>query len=340
MVNSSMQVVNPQIISGKRVVLRLDLDVPVENGKVVEDFRLRASAPTLKLCVENASKVIIIGHLGRPNGADSALSLKPVWEWFRQNGFPQMTFEDDSNLQMLENLRFNPGEEGMDMGFAQKLASMADLFVFEAFASHRPAVSTTVLPQVLPHAVGLQFDREVRVIREIRENPKKPFVAIMGGAKAADKLPVINILAQKANAVLIGGKLVSEITLSKTAVASNVMLGKLTEDGFDIASETVESWRRLILGASEIVWNGPVGKFEDPKNDATKKLAEIVLESKAKIVIGGGDTIAALNQGNLLEKMREKAFISEGKNLFISTGGGSMLKLLSDGTLPTIEALS
>ncbi len=322
MVNIGMQIVNPQIVSGKKVLLRLDLDVPVENGEVTEDFRLKAGISTLKLCVQNASKVIVIGHLGRPAGKDTAFSLDPVRRWFEQNGFPQ--------IEMLENLRFDPREESLDMGFAQKLACMADVYIFEAFASHRLAVSTTILPTIMPHACGLRFAKEVETLERVRNNPKKPFVAIMGGAKASDKLPVIEVLVKKADAVLVGGKLVSEIQNSKFKIQNNVLVGKLTEDGFDIAEETLESWRRFILEAKEIVWNGPVGKFEDPKNDATKKLAEIILQSDADIIIGGGDSIAALNQAGLLEKAEEKAFIS--------TGGGAMLKLLSDGTLPTIEA--
>lgn len=332
-----MQIVNPQIIASKKVLLRLDLDVPLRQdfdgelsraaqGKleVEEDFRLRAGTPTLKLCIENASKVIVIGHLGRPEGSDPAFSLDPVREWFKQNGFPQ--------IEMLENLRFNPGEESLSMDFAKELASKADIFVFEAFASHRPAVSTTILPTIMPHFCGLRFSAEVEKIERVRDNPKKPFIAIMGGAKVSDKLPVIEVLAKKADAVLVGGKLVSEIREQNLRLHSNVLVGKLTEDGFDIASETVESWEKLIAGAAQIVWNGPVGKFEDLKNDATKKIAEIILQSNAEIIIGGGDTIAALNQAGLLSKAEEKAFIS--------TGGGAMLKLLSDGTLPTIEALA
>lgn len=337
-----MQTVTSKLVAGKRVLLRLDLDVPLRlrsghstSFEVAEDFRLRAGIPTLKLCIENASKVIVIGHLGRPEGSDPAFSLDPVREWFKQNGFPQ--------IEMLENLRFNLGEESLDMNFAKKLASMADIFVFEAFASYRPAVSTTVLPTLFPHvkdpegrlcprrACGLRFADEVEKIERVRNNPKKPFIAIMGGAKVVDKLPVIEVLAKKADAVLVGGKLVSEIREQNLRLHSNVLVGKLTEDGFDIASETVESWEKLIAGAAQIVWNGPVGKFEDPKNDATKRLAEIILSSNAQVIIGGGDSIAALNQARLLDKMEKKAFIS--------TGGGAMLKLLSDGTLPTIEAL-
>ncbi len=332
MVSTDMQVVDPQIISGKRVLLRLDLDVPIENGKVTEDFRLKASIPTLKLCVDNASKVIIIGHLGRLEKADPAFSLKPVCEWFRQNGFSQMTFIGDSALTMLENLRFDRGEESLDPIFAQKLALQADIFIFEAFASHRPAASTTVLPAIMPHAAGLRFAQEVKVLGEVRENPKKPLVAITGGAKVADKLPVIDVLSRKADVVLVGGELVHEIREQNLKLPGNVMVGKLTEDGFDIASETLESWKKFILNAAEIVWNGPVGKFEDAKNDATRKLAEMVLSSDAQIVIGGGDTIAALSRAGLLKKAQEK--------VFVSTGGGAMLKFLSDGTLPTVNALS
>lgn len=318
-----MQTVNPQIISGKKVLLRLDVDVPIENGKVTEDFRLRAGIPTLKLCIENASKVIVIGHLGRPAGVDSVFSLNPVREWFRQNGFPQ--------IELLENLRFDPREEAGDISFAKELAGLGEVFVNEAFASYRPSASTTILPTLLPHCAGLRFAKEVEKLTEAREHPQKPFIAIMGGAKVADKLPVITVLARSADAVLVGGKLISEIRKQNLRLPKNVMVGMLNEDGFDIAGQTTSAWGGLISKAAEIVWNGPVGKFEDPKNDATKKLARMILDSNAEIVIGGGDSVAALSRYGLLAEAEKKAFVS--------TGGSAMLKFLTDGTLPTIEAL-
>lgn len=319
-----MQIVNAQIIAGKRVLLRYDIDVQITSGKVTEDFKLRAGLPTLKLCLGNAKAVILMGHVGRPEGQlIAALSVEPIRQWFQDQGFSGQDFK------ILENLRFDPREEACDLAFAKELAGMGDIYINEAFGSYRPAVSTTVLPTLMPHAAGLHFAEEVRILTGVRDNPKKPFVAIMGGAKVADKLPVITELSKKADVVLVGGKLINELP---SALPGNVLVGMLTSDGLDISPETVEAWRNLIMRAKMIIWNGPLGKFEDSKNDATKKVAEIILDSGAQIVIGGGDSVAALDQYGLLEEAEGKAFVS--------VGGGAMLKFLAEGTLPTIEVLA
>ncbi len=361
-----MQVVTEDFIKDKKVLLRYDIDVALELGKIVEDFKLKAGLETLRLCITNASKVIIIGHLGRPfktakdeeEGNPKELSAKPIQEWFNnhlpgvqartsEGVFFAKTLEEakssESKVILLENIRFFHGEvpgskyhatcesKSCDIDFAKQLASLGEVYVNEAFSSHNPAASTTIVPTLLPHAAGLHFVEEVKVLMEVRENPKKPFVVIMGGAKVADKLPVINVLAQKANAVLIGGKLVHEIREQNINLPKNVLVGKLNEDGFDIAPETTTAWSDLIRQSRMIVWNGPLGKFEDPKYNQTEKVAQMILESGGEVVIGGGDSVAALNQYGLLEKAQEKGFVS--------VGGGAMLKLISDGTLPTIEAL-
>lgn len=354
-----MQVVTSEFVKNKKVLLRYDIDVQITAGKVTEDFKLRAGLDTLRLCLENASKVIIIGHLGRPfetaedekKGNLQDLSAKPIQEWFEKKLGQKVEFaqnleeagQSTSKIVLLENVRFFHGEvpgaeyhatcisKTCDIDFAHQLASLGEVYVNEAFSAHNKGASTTIVPTLMPHFTGLHFVKEVEVLLGVRNNPKKPFVAIMGGAKVKDKLPVINMLAEKTDAVLVGGKLVAEIKEQNVSLPKNVMVGKLSEDGFDIASETVLSWSNLISKAAQIVWNGPLGKFEDPKNDATKKIAQMVLGSGAEIVIGGGDSVAALDQYGLLEQADKKAFIS--------VGGGAMLKLLSDGTLSTIEAL-
>ena len=351
-----MQVVTTDFVKNKKVLLRYDIDVALEAGKIVEDFKLKAGLDTLKLCLENASKVIIIAHLGRPfktaedekkslpagrqrNPQD--LSAKPIQVWFELLGgetrvdFAKTLEEADQSsnkIVLLENIRFFHGEVEGDVDFAKQLASLGEVYVNEAFSAHNPAASTTIVPTLLPHDAGLHFAEEVRVLREVRENPKKPFVAIIGGAKVKDKLPVINVLAKKADAVLVGGKLVAEIREQNVQLPNNVMVGKLNEDGFDISPDTTESWRSLIMKAAMIVWNGPLGKFEDSKYNQTEVVARMILDSGGEIVIGGGDSVAALNQYGLLEKAQDVGFVS--------VGGGAMLKLLSDGTLPTIEALN
>lgn len=364
-----MQVITKEFVKGKKVLLRYDIDAALELGVgsselvVKEDFKLRAGLPTLKLCLENASKVIIIGHLGRPfktvddekQGNPPELSAKPIQEWFEQELGEKIEFAEsleqaagsNSKIILLENIRFFHGEvpgldyhtsctsKTCDIDFAHQLASLGEVYVNEAFSSYNPAASTTMISTLLPHAAGLHFAQEVKVLTGVRNppagGPKKPFVAIMGGAKVKDKLPVINALAEKADVVLVGGKLAAEIREQNLNLPKNVMVGKLNEDGLDIAPETVEAWKGLISKAAMIVWNGPLGKFEDPKNRATEKIARMVLDSGAEVIIGGGDSVAALNQCGLLKEAEEKAFVS--------VGGGAMLKFLADGTLPTIEAL-
>lgn len=327
-----MQVVAPQLIQNKRVLLRLDLDVPLreENGQVFieDDTRLLAGMETLGLCLEFASSVTICGHLGRPGGKeDPKLSVKPIVDWIEEGyGHIQLPV---GKLHILENLRFEPGEDEADMAFAKELASHGDFYVYEAFASHRPAASTTIVSTLLPHAAGLRFAAEVDELTQVRENPIRPLVVILGGAKVEDKMPVIKAMAEKGDVVLIGGKLAAEIKEKGIeGLGANVMVGKLNEDGFDMAEETVNAWGNLIKTAKEIVWNGPVGKFEDPKYNQTQKIAQAIIDSGAKSIIGGGDTISAVTQYGLSDKFT-----------FVSTGGGAMLKLLADGTLPTIEAL-
>lgn len=358
-----MKVVNQTDLQKKKVLLRLDIDVPLElrvgssEFIVTEDFRLKAGLPTLKLCLENASKVIIIGHLGRPfktaedekQGNPSDLSAGPVADWYEKELGVEIFFaqtleeagQSNSKIVLLENTRFFHGEvpgaeyhascvsKTCDIDFASKLASLGDIYVNEAFASHNKAASTTIIPTLLPHFAGLNFTKEVETLLRVRNNPSKPFIAIMGGAKVADKLPVITELAKSSDAVLVGGKLVHEIRVEQTVLPANVLVGKLNETGFDIAAETTSAWKGLISKAKMVVWNGPVGKFEDAVNNQTEYLAQAIIDSGAESILGGGDTITALGMyGIPLDKFS-----------FVSTGGGAMLKLLSDGTLITIEVL-
>ncbi|MCR4305728.1 MAG: phosphoglycerate kinase [Candidatus Daviesbacteria bacterium] len=330
-----MQVVTPEFVKGKKVLLRYDIDVALGKGtgdrlQVTEDFKLKAGLETLKLCLENAEQVILMGHLGRPEGrVVPELSVEPIRQWFSEQGYAADL--ESGKLKILENLRFDPREEAADLGFAKELAQTGEVYVNESFSAYHRGASTTVLPTLLPHSAGLRFAEEVRVLTTVRENPKKPLVAIMGGAKVKDKLPVINALAQEADVVLVGGKLASDPTLTSTIVERNVVVGELNEAGTDINSETVGAWRNWISKAALIVWNGPLGKFEEPENDATGKVLRMVLDSGAEVVMGGGDSVAALNQYGLLKEAEEKAFVS--------VGGGAMLKFLADGILSTIQAL-
>jgi phosphoglycerate kinase len=322
-----MQVVAPELIENKKVLLRLDIDVPLEKGVIQDDTRLLAAMDTLGLCLGFASSVTICGHLGRPGGKeDPNLTVKPIVDWLEE-GYGHIQLPE-GKLHILENLRFEPGEDASDPTFAKELASHGDFYVYEAFASHRPAASTTIVPTLLPHAAGLRFAREVEELTQVRNNPIRPMVAILGGAKVEDKLPVIKVMAEKADVVLVGGKLAAEIKEKGIeGLGANVMVGKLTEDGFDISDETASAWANLLKTAKEVVWNGPLGKFEDDKYSNTKKVAQAIVDSGAKSIIGGGDSISAATKYGLIDKFT-----------FVSTGGGAMLKLLADGTLPTIEA--
>jgi phosphoglycerate kinase len=326
-----MQVITPDLIRGKRVLVRIDMDVTLEDKKVTEDFRLMAGLPTINMCLEHASEVTLMGHIGRPGGKeDPALSVEPVHDWFAVNGY--QNYLSTSKLRILENLRFEPGEEECSLDYAKDLAEYGDFFINEAFASHNKSASTTVLPTLMPHAAGLRFDAEVKKLLEVRDNPKKPLIAILGGAKVEDKLPVIDVMSKVADYVLVGGKLAVELKEKPEIAASlaqNVRVAQLNPDGLDITVDAVHQWWPLIHQAKMVVWNGPLGKVEDEKNSNTLGVAQAIIQSGAESVVGGGDSIAFFDKYNLMDKFT-----------FVSTGGGAMLKLLSSGTLPTIEALS
>lgn len=323
-----MKTLTASLIKDKIVLLRLDLDVPIKDGKVVDDFRLVAGMETLGFCLEHAKTVIIMGHIGRPGGKEvPELAVKPIIE-FLEAGAGHIRLPQHK-LHILENLRFEPGEEACDLDFAKDLSSYGNIFINDAFASYHPAASTTVLPTLMPHAAGFRFADEVEILTQVRNHPLRPFIAILGGAKLEDKLPVVEKMSQIADWVLVGGKLAAELKASGKKMGANVMVASLTEDGEDIDQKTLEDWKSILPRAKQILWNGPVGKFEDPKNDATGKLAHAITLTGAKTIIGGGDTVSALDHGHFLEKFS-----------FVSTGGGAMLQFLVKGSLPTIEALA
>lgn len=322
-----MKLLNASLIKDQIVLLRLDLDVPIKDGKVVDAFRLFAGMETLGFCLDHAKTVILMGHIGRPEGkVVPELSVQPIIEWI-QEGYGHIRLPKHK-LHVLENLRFEPGEDAEDPEYAKELASYGNVFVNDAFASYHPAASTTVLPKLIPHAAGFRFADEVETLTQVRNHPIRPFIAILGGAKLEDKLPVVEKMSQIADWVLVGGKLAAELQASGKRIGSNVMVASLTPDGEDIDQKTLDEWKAILPRAKQILWNGPLGKFENPKNDATEKLAHAITLTNAKTIIGGGDTLSALDHGHFLEKFT-----------FVSTGGGAMLKLLVDGTLPTIEVL-
>lgn len=321
-----MKIVSASDIQDKKVLLRYDLDIPLKDGRVVEDYRLKAGLTTLKLCLDKAVQVTILGHIGRPRGIDPVLSIEPIFDWFYQNGFSNHI--DNKKLQFLENLRFEGGEEQSSIEYAKQLASFGEVFVNEAFASYHQASSTTVLPTLLPSFAGLRFAQEVQKLTDVMQNPQKPQIFIVGGAKIEDKLPAVLALAKFCDKVLVGGKLPEQIINSGTQIPANVYLAEVNPGGTDITGQTAKNWSKIINGAKQIIWNGPMGKFEEAGNNQTKNLAQSVIDSGAQTIIGGGDTVSALKSYGLLDKIS-----------FVSTGGGAMLEFLINGTLPSIDAL-
>lgn len=317
-----MQVVTPELIAGEKVLLRLDFDVPLKGSMIEDDFRLKMGLPTVKLCLENAKSLVLMGHLGRPGGKfEQALSVAPIARWIRDQ---LKNVQTSCKLDILENLRFEPGEESCDLGFAKELARLGDFFVNDSFAAYRKSVSTTVLPTLLSHAAGLQFFKEVEILTKIRKNPMHPLVAVIGGVKIEEKYQSVLSLARFCDTVLVGGLLPVKIKNENFDIPENVVLGKLNDDGTDLSDSTIEEFSEIIKHSKQVILGGPVGKSAE----GTYRIVQAIIDSGAESVAGGGDTADVLRRLNLINRFS-----------FVSTGGGAMLELLSKGILPTIEAL-
>ena len=293
----------------KKVLVRCDFD----------GGRLEENLPTVRYLLDNGVKeIILMGHLGRPEGkVVEDLRLTPVVEKF-------CLLLASKNILFLENLRFDRREEENDEGFAKELANLGDFYINEAFAvSHRQHASIVGIPKFLPHCAGLHFALEVENLLKVLENPKRPLVFVIGGAKPETKLPLVAEFAHMADKVLVGGTLTPSLNLK------NVLFAKLNKDGFDISDDSIKEFAMIIKKAGTVVWNGPMGKFEDEKfEEGTKKIGEAIMENKGFKIVGGGDTISALKKFGLLDKID-----------YVSTGGGAMLEFLAKGTLPGITAL-
>jgi len=341
-----MQSIKEANLENKTILVRADLDVA--EG---EDFRLKVLIPTIDYLLENQCKIIIIGHRGRPNGIlDSRLSLLPVFENLKKvlanskvntfHFFADVCEGDASeavenlsacDIMMMENLRFCSGEESNNKQFAQSLAKLADIFVNDAFAnSHREHASMVGIPKFLPSYMGLRITEEIKVLSEAMKDPERPAVAIIGGAKVETKAPCIDNLSKIYDNILIGGRIgiVSKekkefIIEDREKDKNNIVIFPVDYAGseqYDIGENTIEKYKEIISKAKTIIWNGPMGKFEDDEFiNGTREIAEAVINSKAHTVIGGGDTIAALN----------KLKIPLDKFNWVSTGGGAMLNQLS-----------
>ncbi|MBI2309585.1 phosphoglycerate kinase [Candidatus Collierbacteria bacterium] len=324
----------------KNVLVRLDLDVPLEKpkiknqkSKITDESRLINSLQTIQYLVDRQAKITIIGHLGRPHGKRvERLSLQPVTDWFEIK-FP------GAGIKVEENLRFDPREEANSPTFAQNIVRRLspDVYVFDAFGSYRPHASVISVPKLVPTvAIGFRFAAEISHLSKVLENPKKPVIFIIGGVKADTKISLIPKLAERADEVLAGGLLVRRVQESikkykkaQEGYDSKLQIAELRPDGLDITEESARMFADKILSAGTVVWNGPMGKFEDGKHSVgTEIIARAVNETKAYTVVGGGDTETALTELGL-----------ENGIDWISSGGGAMLYYLAHGTLPFLEAI-
>ncbi len=333
-------------VRGKKVFLRCDLDVPLRNGQIIDDTRLIASISTVEHLLENGANVIVGGHLGRPEGSESEMSLLPIAKWFASE-FPgssliatqlggTQAWKLKENLHILENLRFDPGEEKNDSAFTHKLAYISDLFVNEAFgSSHRAHSSIVGLPRLLPHFAGFHFIKEIKILSSLVENPRRPLTIIVGGAKIETKLPLISRMHKFADYVLVGGELAENdkelaiVAHEETPDKKSILLiADLTPDKKDITAHSSQNFSEVIKSSETIIWNGPMGEFETGNDTGTKEVSQAIIESNAYKVAGGGDTLGYLNKEG-----------TNGKFSFVSVGGGAMLEFLSGESLPGILAL-
>jgi phosphoglycerate kinase len=377
-------------VNQKKVLVRVDFNVPIKDGKVGDDTRIRAAIPTIEYLLEHSAAVILASHLGRPKGGpDPKYSLRPVVSRLSELlGIPVQFSEDcigpqaeaaaqalrPGQVLLLENTRFHPEEEKNDPEMARQLASLADLYVNDAFGSaHRAHASTEGVTHFLPSVSGFLMEKEIQYLGQAVADPKRPFVAILGGAKISDKIGVIKNLLTKADQVLIGGGMANTFLkaqgysvgdslvedqaldtarelLEKGSTKLRLPVDLVIADKFDAEAEskvipmgpvpdgwrildvgpkTVDEFAKVIQSAGTVVWNGPMGVFELPRfAEGTYGVARAVAESKATSIIGGGDSVAAVQQSGLA-----------GKISHISTGGGASLEMLEGLTLPGVAAL-
>lgn len=322
---SYMKYLNSAKLEGKHVLVRLDLDLP-KTAHSFDTTRLEDGIPTLKyLAAHGVASITILAHRGRPTGPSSTYSLTPIEKLLRA----KLTKDENALITLEKNVRFDSREEKGSLPFAKELAKGQDLFVLDAFATaHREHTSITYLPQVLPSYVGLQFEKEIAAFTKVLHSPKRPFVVLLGGAKLETKMPLIEAFQEKADVILVGGKLALEAR-EKAYKGRKVILAELTPDGKDISQGAIDQFSRFIKAAGTLIWNGPMGMFEDAKHShGTKQIALAVDQCAGFTLTGGGDTEAA-----------QTKYKAEANIKHISSGGGSMLEYLIKGTLPGIQAV-
>lgn len=374
-------------IEGKRVLLRCDFNVPLDKyGDILDDTRIAAELPTIEYLVKNKVKLIVCSHLGRPNGYDKYLSMFPIAVYLMKHFPNKVKFcnkvvgpEVDNavakmkpgEIIVLENLRFNKGEEENSPEFVAELARLADIYVDDAFGvAHRKHASNYGVALKLPNAIGFLIEKELAVFKEAFEHTAHPFIAIFGGAKVGDKLNLINNVLDKADTIIIGGGMaytflqaqgynigdsivsldqidnakeilenakekgvnillpIDHVALSKDKAIKTTQLSKGMV-GLDIGPKTIKLFTEYIMKAKQIIWNGPLGKYEDSRfKKGTIKIAKAVASSGAYSIVGGGDSVSAVKISGVADKINH-----------LSTGGGASLKLMEGTVLPAIEVI-
>jgi len=333
-------------VGGKRVLVRADLNVPLEEGAVADDTRIRAALPTITLLLDReAAEVVVCSHLGRPKGHDPAFAIAPVAARLAE-------LVADDRLRVLENTRFDPGEASNDVETARRLADGMDLYVDDAFGSaHRAHASTEAVAHLLPAYAGLLLIAELEHLGRLLGEVERPFVLVAGGAKVEDKLGVLRNLGGRADTVIVGGKMAEELRHGATLpfpveLPSDVVAAASFDAdaesrvspyddlpdgwlGLDIGPDSRARFGEVIRGAKTVFWNGPMGVFEwEPFAGGTKAVAEAVAAVDGYTVVGGGDSVRAISELSLDDDVD-----------WVSTGGGASLELLEGKELPGVAAI-
>jgi phosphoglycerate kinase len=381
-------------VDGKRVLVRVDFNVPLEHGEVADDTRIRAALPTIQELRQRGARLVLVSHLGRPKDREPELSLRPAANRLAELSGADVTlapgvvgdevraFANNLNrgdVLMLENVRYEPGETSNDPDLASELAALADVYVNDAFgAAHRAHASTEGVARLVPrHAAGLLLEREVTTLKSLLEAPERPLVAVLGGAKVSDKIAVIERFRDVADTILIGGAMCfpffaaqgHQVGASLCAEEDVELAGRMlrgTTDGragielpsdlviadqfaaeaephaldgvdvpagmmgLDIGPRTAEAYATVIARAGTVFWNGPMGAFElEPFAAGTRAIAQAVAEAPGRTVVGGGDSVSALQRFGLADRVTH-----------LSTGGGASLELIEGKALPGVEALA